>query len=65
MNIFFLMAKEGGGGVELVTSPLDAGDILDGTCGTLFVKAVSGSVCACVALFKAVIGSMRTGVPWV
>lgn len=30
MNIFFLMEKEGGGGVELVTSPLDAGDILDG-----------------------------------
>ncbi|CAM9344898.1 unnamed protein product [Ectocarpus sp. 12 AP-2014] len=30
MNIFFLIAKEGGGGVELVTSPLDAGDILDG-----------------------------------
>lgn len=30
MNIFFLLAKEGGGGVELVTSPLDTGDILDG-----------------------------------
>lgn len=30
MNIFFLMEKEGGGGVELVTSPLDAGDILEG-----------------------------------
>lgn len=30
MNIFFLLEKEGGGGVELVTSPLDAGDILDG-----------------------------------
>ncbi|CAM9707854.1 unnamed protein product, partial [Hapterophycus canaliculatus] len=31
MNIFFLIRKEGGeGGVELVTSPLDAGDILDG-----------------------------------
>lgn len=30
MNIFFLMEKEGGEGVELVTSPLDAGDILDG-----------------------------------
>ncbi|CAN0022908.1 unnamed protein product [Scytosiphon promiscuus] len=31
MNIFFLMKKEGGqDGVELVTSPLDAGDILDG-----------------------------------
>eukprot|EP00904_Undaria_pinnatifida_P004435 jgi/Undpi1/13993/HiC_scaffold_9.g03644.m1 len=30
MNIFFLIEKEGGGGVELVTSPLDAGDILDG-----------------------------------
>lgn len=31
MNIFFLMKKEGGEeGVELVTSPLDAGDILDG-----------------------------------
>lgn len=30
MNIFFLMKKERGKGVELITSPLDAGDILDG-----------------------------------
>ena len=30
MNIFFLIEKEGGEGIELVTSPLEAGDILDG-----------------------------------
>lgn len=39
MNIFFLMEKEGGGGVELVTSPLDAGDILDGACVHACVEA--------------------------
>lgn len=37
MNIFFLMEKEGGGGVELVTSPLDSGDILDGERATSFL----------------------------
>lgn len=37
MNIFFLLEKEGGGGVELVTSPLDAGDILDGELALLAV----------------------------
>lgn len=31
MNIFFLLEKEGGGSLELVTCPLDKGDILDGT----------------------------------
>ncbi|CAN0385771.1 unnamed protein product [Ectocarpus sp. 12 AP-2014] len=30
MNIFFLIKKEDGEGVELVTPPLDAGDILEG-----------------------------------
>lgn len=30
MNIFFLMKKERGRGVELVTCSLDDGDILDG-----------------------------------
>lgn len=30
MNIFFLIQKEDGSGAELITSPLDAGDILDG-----------------------------------
>ncbi|CAM9423297.1 unnamed protein product, partial [Hapterophycus canaliculatus] len=32
MNVFFLLAKEegSGGGVELITPPLDAGDILEG-----------------------------------
>lgn len=30
MNIFFFMKKERGQGVELVTCPLDGGDILDG-----------------------------------
>lgn len=52
MNIFFLMANDGGEGVELVTSPLDAGDILDGTCVALFFKAVFGAL-------------VRTGFPWV
>ena len=43
MNIFFLIEKEGGGGVELVTSPLDAGDILDGKREK--AVAVGGVVC--------------------
>lgn len=30
MNIFFVIEKEGGGGLELITSSLDAGDILEG-----------------------------------
>lgn len=30
MNIFFLVASEDGDGVELITSPLEKGDILDG-----------------------------------
>lgn len=31
MNIFFALKKEGGNGIELVTPPLHAGDILEGS----------------------------------